>query len=198
MVLPLFSNINYTGDSQFNTSSDMIPAFLKQDKSRCLKATLFGDFSFKSWDMHSLLDKLLQQYPNKKIVLISIGKMTSGEFYWQKLKTEYPQMMFMELGMQTAEFISHWLSDYTDFGILTTLPELSGKSGSFMAFKEHGVPVFCKQPDGQLDNYHITLDPFLTVVKNHDTPLKIPPKSTPYSMLENTVNQFIELLNINH
>lgn len=198
MVLPLFSNINYRENNQFYSDPGMIPEFLKQDKSSYCKGTLFGTFSFKSWNMHSLLRKLLQQYNNRKIVITSIGKMSSGSFYWHKLKEEYPQIVFVELGIQTSEFISYWLLNYTDFGILTTLPELSGKSGSFMAFKEHGIPVLCKQPDGQLDNYNIVLDPCLTTVKDDDSVLKIPSKSAPYSMLENTVNRFIELLNNNY
>ncbi len=175
-VLPLFSNIEL--NNNYNINDSKIPDYLVNNKSSYLVGSLFGTFSFKSWNMHSLMNKISNQL-----------------LYWEKLKYKYPFISFLELGIQDSAFISYWLSQYTDFGILTTLPELSGKSGSFMAFKEHGVPVLCKEPEEQLKEYNIELDDCLTVVKEDSTPLKIPVRFKPHSLLEKTAEEFIELLN---
>lgn len=194
-ILPLFSNVDrLTGNTDLKLPF-RVPGYLKQNRSSYLVGTLFGTFSFKSWDLHSLLDKLSAHHPDKKVIITSIGKMSSGLSYWDNLKKEYPSVIFLELGMQDSTFISYWLSNYTDFGILTTLPELSGKSGSFMAFKEHGIPVVCKEPGEQLKTYHIALDEGLTVIAGNDDALILPEKSAPVSLLEQTAEQFIQLLN---
>lgn len=195
-VLPLFSNIQRTVLNNAAALTGKVPGYLLQNRTSYTIGTLFGTFSFKSWDLHSLLNKLVQQYEHGKIIIASIGKMSSGKEFWDTLKTQYPGMIFLELGMQDISFISYWLSNYTDFGILTTLPELSGKSGSFMAFKEHGIPVLCNQPDGQLKSYNIQLDESLTIVPADNKLFTIPKKREPVSLLDNTADNFIQLLNI--
>ncbi len=195
-VLPLFSNIERLATCETDRFSAKLPAFLLTDRSACLTGTLFGTFSYKSWNLHSLCGKLSAQYPKKKLVIASIGKMSSGEEYWESLKDSYPAVIFLELGMQDEAFISWWLTHHTDFGILTTLPGLAGKSGSFMAFKEHGVPVLCTEPGEQLKTYNISLDDSLTVVTGDNRPLIIPQKKAPAAvpLLEHTTEQFIDYL----
>lgn len=193
LILPLFSNIGF--EKTHTDYQVQIAEYLKNERSEYLIGTLFGNFSYKSWDLKSLLKKLQNQSWSKKIMIVSIGKMSSGAAYWQTLKNKYPAINFLTVGIKDASFISTWLSAYTDFGILATLPELSGKSGSFMAFKEHGIPVFCKEPDGQLKSYNISLDPYLTIVPDNDAPLVIPKKIKPVSLLNETTNRFINFLN---
>ncbi|HVZ97554.1 MAG TPA: glycosyltransferase family 4 protein [Chitinophagaceae bacterium] len=195
VILPLFSNIQRKSFDNADMFQNRIPNYLVIERSSYIVGTLFGTFSFKSWNLRSLLNKLSEQYANKKIVIAAIGKMAAGIVYWQNLKNEYPSIIFLEWGMQDAGFISYWLTHYTDFGILTTLPELSGKSGSFMAFKEHGIPVLCKEPDGQLSAYDIILDDSLTVIAEEDESLPIPKKSAPVSLLDQTAEAFLQLLN---
>ncbi len=197
-ILPLFSNIERVVADQPGVLSDKLPAYLVNNRPAYITGTLFGAFSFKSWNLCSLLNKLLVQYPNRKIIIASIGKMSSGVVYWESLKNTYPAVFFLELGMQNAVFISYWLTHYTDFGILTTLPGLAGKSGSFMAFKEHGIPVLCAEPGEVLKAYNIRLDDALTVVTNDDQPLVIPQKRVPAAvpLLGHTTKQFIEFLNL--
>lgn len=193
-VLPLFSNIKRGNFSSEDYFLHQIPDYLQTNRGSFLIGTLFGNFAFKSWNLHSLLKKLLNQYPDHTIIIASIGKMSSGDEYWQILKDQYPSINFLKLGIRDADFISFWLSFYTDFGILTTLPELSGKSGSFMAFKEHGIPVVCRELYGQLSSGNIKLDDALVIVADDNKPLNIPEKSDPVSLLENTVEQFINIL----
>jgi hypothetical protein len=189
--LPLFSNISHAnaiGKTKFDA---IIPAYISEHRAGYIIGTLFGSFDFKRWDIRSLLNKFSYGYSEKRVVIVSVGKMSSGKEYWEKLKYDYPQVLFLGLGIQPPGFISWWLSHYTDFGILTTLPELAGKSGSFMAFKEHGIPVVCKEQTGALEEYHIPLDKGLTVI-NAKRHFNIPPRYQPVSSLDNVVQKFIK------
>ena len=117
------------------------------------------------------------------------------EEYWEQLQQLYPGIMFLKLGMQDAGFISGWLNNYTDMGILTTLPELASKSGSFMAFKEHGIPVVCKQRTAALKNYNIPLDEALTeIVEDRD--FILPARYQPVAVLDKVVHAFINDLDV--
>lgn len=194
-LLPLFSNINRVSPAP-EPFYDIIPEFLLKNRKNYLIGTLFGSFDFKRWDIRSLLNKFSGDYckNGKKPVIASIGKMPYGITCWQTLQHEYPSIIFLTFGMQDAGFISYWLSAYTDFGILTTLPELAGKSGSFMAYKEHGLPVVCKErTPGLAATSKTKLDKALTVIDDKTT-FTLPPKYAPVAMLNEVVNQFINEL----
>jgi hypothetical protein len=194
-VIPVFSNIPCIAHVNDMAEKNIIPGYLLNNRHQYTIGTLFGSFTYKNWDLKSLLNKFSKNSQPKKLVIASIGKMSSGYTYWKTLEKEFPDIIFLTLGIQQADFISYWLSYYTDFGILTTLPELSGKSGSYMAFKEHGIPVLCREPEEQLKKYNIPLDEYLTVVTNDESLLTIPGKFAPVLLLNNAVDQFITLLN---
>jgi len=197
-VLPLFSNISNTTKNEEEIFNANIPTFISAHRDDYIVGTLFGSFDFKRWNMRSLLNKFTYKFSKKRIAIVSLGRMPTGQDYWELLKKNYPQVDFISLGEQSAEFISYWLLNYTDFGILTTLPELSGKSGSFMAFKEHGVPVVCTKESTALKPFQILLDKVLTVVDDK-TNFELPPKYQPVSLLNNVVEQFInDLKNNSH
>jgi hypothetical protein len=189
-VLPLFSNISLKTTGA-NELADDIPIFLTQHRNDYIIGTLFGSFDFKRWNMRSLLNKFNYSFIKKKRVLVvSIGRMPAGQDCWEQLQKDYPQVVFLDLGERSPEFISYWLSHYTDFGILTTLPELAGKSGSFMAFKEHGIPVICTTETGALKQFHLPLDTGLMVVREEEN-FALPPKYQPVAVLDEVVKQFI-------
>ena len=193
-VLPLFSNISNIEITNEDLYNSVIPPFIRMYQNDFLIGTLFGSFDCKRWDMRSLLNKFKPYSFNKKrAVLISIGKMSSGAECWEQLKYEYPQVIFLSLGEQSPEFISHWLSEYTDFGILTTLPELAGKSGSFMAFKEHGIPVVCKEETASLKSFNLPVEKGLIEV-NSAKEFKLPLKQKPVAQLQLVTNMFIAAL----
>lgn len=187
-LLPLFSNITRSDVDCTEAGATFSRHGL--NRNDYILATLFGSFSYKSWNLHSLLDKFTNSNGSKKLAVTSVGRMSFGEEYWLQLQRSYPHVLFITLGMQTEAFISCWLSHYTDVGILTTLPELASKSGSFMAFKEHGLPVLCKQRTPELDGYNIPLDEALTEVKDN-VPFTLPPRYTPVTVLDAVVQQFI-------
>src|SRR5205085_2581247 len=100
-LLPLFSNITRLDNSN-GFSAKEIPACLINNRKDYIVATLFGSFSFKSWDLHSLLDKFSNGRHDKKLVVASLGRMAFGEEYWKQLQQLYPGIMFLKLGMQDA------------------------------------------------------------------------------------------------
>lgn len=188
-LLPLFSNISHT---QVDCGvEDHIPDHLSNNREAYIIATLFGSFSYKSWDLHSLLNKFSNGHEGKKLVVASLGRMSFGEEYWKQLQEQYPGILFLTLGMQDEKFISCWLNNYTDMGILTTLPELASKSGSFMAFKEHGIPVVCKERTEELNGYNISLDEALTEVMEDKT-FELPTRYKRIAVLDAVVQQFID------
>lgn len=194
-LLPLFSNIsNKTSAGNF-AFDQIVPAYLSQHRQDYIIGTLFGNFDFKSWNIRSLLDKFSYGFTRKRIVVVSVGKMSSGGTYWEQLKCDYPQVLFLRLGEQDAAFISYWLLHYADFGILTTLPELASKSGSFMALKEHGIPVVCKERSLLLKEYDVPLDDFLTEV-HEDRSFELPQRREPVACLDAVTAAFIGQLEL--
>lgn len=194
-VLPLFSNITSIDSANSNLFNAIIPTFIRLYRNDYVIGTLFGSFDSKRWDMRSLLNKFkAYRFSKKRIVIVSLGKMSAGTECWEQLKKEYAQVVFLSLGEQSPEFISHWLNHYTDFGILTTLPELAGKSGSFMAFKEHGIPVFCKEKTQSLSALNLAVEEGLIEVNNIKE-FQLPLKHTPVSQLQLVTAMFLNQLN---
>jgi hypothetical protein len=197
-VLPLFSNITKTASLQNNKEHEAgVPAFLATHRQDYIVGTLFGSFDYKRWDMRSLLDKFTKGLNKKRVVIVSLGRMASGAGCWQQLKREYPQLVFLSLGNRSSGFISYWLSHYTDFGILTTLPELATKSGSFMAFKEHGIPVVCRDKSPSLAGFHLPAEKQLVEVTAH-TPFCLPGKYQPVAQLPTVCHLFMNALSANN
>lgn len=192
-VLPLFSNISREADFEEKSFEKIIPGFIFKHRDDYIIGTLFGSFDFKRWDMRSLLDKFNYSFSKKRVVIVSIGRMSAGSECWEQLKYEYPQIVFLSLGEQPASFISYWLSRFTNFGILTTLPELSGKSGSYMAFKEHGVPVVCREKTAALASLNLPADEALIEV-NENSEFILPEKQKPVLQLEKVAEEFIHSL----
>lgn len=192
-VLPLFSNISKTIVKDEEIYNNIIPAFIYKYPGDYIIGTLFGSFDFKRWDMRTLLQKFNYSFSKKRIVIVSLGRMNAGQDCWEQLKKDFPQVIFISLGEQSSGFISYWLSHYTDFGILTTLPELAGKSGSFMAFKEHGVPVVCKEKTPSLKTLSLPVEEELIEV-NTDEKFQLPLKQKPVSQLQLVTGMFIKSL----
>lgn len=190
-LLPLFSNITPNENADVEKMNRLIPGYLLNARNEYIIGTLFGSFSFKTWNLHSLLDKFSNGYQNKKVLIASLGRMSFGDEHWEHLQNEYLHISFLTLGVNDASFVSHWLSHYTDFGILTTPPELAAKSGSFMAFKEHGIPVLCTKEKAELKHFNVPLDAVLTVIKEHED-FVLPSKYKPVSILETVTQQFVD------
>lgn len=192
-VLPLFSNISRTGTGDKKAYDTLVPSFIARNRSDYIIGTLFGNFDFKRWDMRSLLDKFTYRFSRKRVVFVSIGQMSGGQDCWEQLKKDYPQVVFLSLHQQPSAFISYWLTHYTDFGILTTLPELAGKSGSFMAFKEHGVPVVCRGKTAFLQRLNLPVEEGLIEISAEKN-FELPARQRPVSQLEPVSRMFTDAL----
>lgn len=192
-LLPLFSNISNL-IMEYNISYEaIVPVYLQQHRQQYIIGTLFGSFDAKSWDLHSLLAKFTYRFSHKRIVIASVGRMPAGRNSWNELQYHYPQVLFISFGEQEAGFISYWLQHYTDFGILATLPELAGKSGSFMAFKEHGIPIVCRERTSVLELYGADLDKALTVISKEKN-FAVPARFSSEPALDSVVSAFISQL----
>ena len=192
-VLPLFSNISRMDIEDKKNYDGIIPSFIAKHRSDYIIGTLFGNFDFKRWNMRSLLNKFTYGFSRKRVVFVSIGQMSGGQDCWEQLKKDYPQVVFLSLHQQSSEFISYWLTCYTDFGILTTLPELAGKSGSFMAFKEHGVPVVCRGKTPSLQRLNLPVKEGLIEI-SADRKFELPDRQTPVSQLQLVSEMFMGAL----
>jgi hypothetical protein len=82
------------------------------------------------------------------LTFIGRGGKASLELTRQILAVEGAAFDAVSLGEQSEVFISKTLR-FADFGINTGSPELLGKSGTFAAMREHGLPVLAA--DGHLD-----------------------------------------------
>jgi len=196
-VLPIFSNISLHTDISIDFK-EKIPEKLINNRDNYIVGCLFGSIYYDSWDM-SRLFKMLEEKgrkENKKILITSIGKIGYGKEFWETLPLKYPILEFLTIGQQDETFISNCLHSIVDFGIITTPALIAGKSGSYMAFLEHGIPVFCKTNELSF-NFDISedlIDQRLTQI-NGATELEIPHHMPSVSQIKTTVQEFVKTLN---
>jgi len=101
------------------------------------------------WPSEPLMGRLQQaaETAGRRIAVISIGRLGSGESVWRTLETRYGSRIPMLLvGEQPDSRISEVFKN-VDFGIATTPWALLGKSGSVAAMLEHGLPVIVNRED---------------------------------------------------
>jgi hypothetical protein len=142
--LPIFSNIRNT-NSNITDHLDSVPEWLRSSRDEYLIGANFGSFYKSSWNMEHFLTAFSNKCMalGKKPLLYSIGNLSSGTETWSLLEKQFPQIKFLTVGPRDEKVVSYWLSHFTDFGIVTTPYILAGKSGSYMAFKQHGISCFC-------------------------------------------------------
>jgi hypothetical protein len=197
-ILPLFSNIEYndTIEARFN---DIIPRILN-NRDNYIVGCVFGSIYNESWDMRELLVALEKagQEQGKGVVIASIGKLGNGEEFWEALPAKFKNIEFLTLGQQSEQFISYWLTHCVNLGIITTPVIIAGKSGSYMAFLEHGLPIFAKKNTLKF-NFEIAddmIDKRIIQVDKHFK-LNVLQYTKPVSQIEKTVETFIQTLNTN-
>lgn len=196
-VLPIFSNIGLHAEISVEFRNK-IPHQIIANREQYIIGCLFGSIYSNSWDMADLF-KLLEakgKVEKKKILITSIGKVGSGKIFWESLPLKYPNIEFLAFGARDEIFISNWLDTFVDFGIITTPAIIAGKSGSCMAFFEHGIPVFCRK-NHLFFSFNVSedlIDKRLIQVGD-DLELAIPSRTSPTSHLKAVVKKFIENLN---
>ncbi|MHB8208749.1 hypothetical protein [Mucilaginibacter sp.] len=198
-ILPLFSNINYPkiNDDKY---LETIPDDIVTNKNNYIIGCVFGSIYHASWDMASLFHLLEKKSKSdeKKILIISVGKISTGEEFWKELPLKYPNFRFLTIGIQDETVISNLMYNFVDFGIVTTPAIIAGKSGTYMAFLEHGLPVFSKKNElsFNFDTSDCLLDERLTIVdESYD--MNFQAHSLPISLINKTIEIFVETLKSN-
>jgi len=196
-ILPLFSNIEYNpGD--INDFKNEIPPDILHKRAEYVIGCVFGSIYHNSWDMDTLLIKLSAKCAEsgKKALIVSIGKISQGKEFWDNLASRYPDIGFLTLGPRSEKFISNWLAYFVDLGIITTPALIAGKSGSYMAFLEHGLPVYCKKNELSF-SFNITqnlIDERLVEV-DRNFKFDLLPRLQPMSQIKHASKIFVESLN---
>jgi glycosyltransferase involved in cell wall biosynthesis len=84
---------------------------------------------------------------NRKIEIISIGKLGPGEQLWKQLQSQNSgAIQFLKLGQRSTNDVSA-VMQASDFGLATSPWELIGKSSSVAAMLQHGLPVIVNRDD---------------------------------------------------
>lgn len=202
--LPIFGNISI---SEKNGDDWLFPKLQNlgldvQTKNRSL-FWLFGFFGtiHPTWPAEPLFTYLQQAEirHQRKIAIISIGRLGGGEKLWESLSKTYCfQFVFLSLGEHSPGKVSEFFNSI-DVGIATSPYLLVGKSGTVAAMLEHGLPVIVNADDFQLASCSIPLqekDPLLYKL-NSCTVDKLADKlgrAVPQSQLKNTTKQFLKNL----
>jgi hypothetical protein len=153
-ILPLFGNIPLASRDDHRIAGLLRSAGSRQaqdPRSTFLNGIFFGTVhpNFKVEPFIHWL-KELQSRAGRPLLLSFVGRTgPGGSVLAQKLIKSMPeQVESVLLGEQPSEVISQAIQ-FADFGINTGSPEHLGKSGTFAAMKEHGLPVVLS--DGEID-----------------------------------------------
>jgi hypothetical protein len=148
ILLPLFGNIPIV-ESPAAPWGEVCPLIM--NGSQCtLKCGVFGSVPARalSGSVLSIIDEAAR-HRGARAVFIHFGEMggSRGRDAWENAMRNLPQgAEAVVLGSQTADRISAILQ-HLDLGIATTPPSALGKSGTFAAMREHGLPVVACAPD---------------------------------------------------
>lgn len=153
-ILPLYGNISLAvrdDDAVLRLLQTRGSMLTNQPRSHYWVGVFFG-IVHPYFDAEPLFRWLaeLRERPVRKVILILIGRPgAAAEQLIQKLaRSETNPIEIVALGEQSEATISQVLQ-FADFGICTVTPKVLGKSGTFAAMREHGLPVVLA--DGDLD-----------------------------------------------
>ena len=164
-VLPLFGNVPLALRDDQHIAGLLQAAgsrLVQKPRGAVLNGVFFGtvhpDFAvapLKRWLVE------LQSRTGRSVLLSLIGRVgAAAEFLTKQLGGSLPEdIEVVSLGEQPVEIISQALQ-FADFGINTGSPEYLGKSSTFAAMQEHGLPVVLG--DGEVES---------TILKNGASPV---------------------------
>ena len=151
-VLPLFGSIPIARSDATPWLAPLLDAAgceaLSRARGDWWLFTLFGTLH-PIWPPLPLLEDLraAAAAANKRIAIVSVGRLGAGERLWADLASTYASSIpMLRLGEQPAERISELLQT-VDFGIATTPLALIGKSATVAAMFDHGLPVVVNRED---------------------------------------------------
>jgi hypothetical protein len=143
-ILPLFGNIPVgmpSSDPYDDVLAELTPVL---PRSGWVVAALFGSI-YPSVHLLSALrwlqDHCLRQ--DQRLMVVSLGHCPTAERTFAALASQLPdegKPTFLVKGRLEAPALSSWIR-WADLGLATTPFNIIEKSGSAVAFAEHGVPV---------------------------------------------------------
>lgn len=108
-------------------------------------AVLFGRIApdWPAEDVMPWLQRGLALSRRKRGLILSVGQTAYADAGWRRVKNAAEAAGFgtAKLGLQPADAVSAILQE-ADIGIVTTEADLLGKSSTYAAMLEHGLPVF--------------------------------------------------------
>jgi hypothetical protein len=151
-IIPIFSNISNL-NTDVSECINTVPDWLQSNREDYLIGCNFGSFYNSSWNLKAFFNAFQEKclILGKKPLLYSIGNISAGRDNWEKLAAEFPKITFLTLGAFPEIVVSYWFTHFTDFGMVTTPYIFAGKSGSYMAFKQHGLSCFCNRQELKFD-----------------------------------------------
>jgi hypothetical protein len=199
-ILPLFGNVPVVSSAMSDPYAEVVATFdPDSDRKTWLVVSFFGTiypsnhlFSALEW----LQDKVLQL--GKRLLVVSLGHAPSAAACFSSLaerlvSPERPH--FLIKGRLDATELSRWIS-FVDCGLATTPFNIIEKSGTAVAFAEHGVPVIVMDEGSPVRGLSASCvdrapDFWLFGDSRLDQFCPLPPRRDPYSRLEDVSRQFL-------
>lgn len=139
-VLPLFGNIPIAETMNESERSAFLAKLNVERRDRVCLAAIFGSIH-PAWKPDAILTALIKACSErqKRLVVVSIGRIGAGEGHWQKMREDFGgSATFERMGELPPLEISKMLQEF-DAGFCLSPFELLGKSGSTAALLDHGL-----------------------------------------------------------
>jgi len=203
-LLPLFSNIPvcaHTCDPYEVLLATVNPS---RSRSGWVVAALFGSI-YPTVNLlaalHWLQDLCLRN--GQRLLLVSLGYSSTAEATFAQLAQQLPaegKPIFLVKGRLDSACLSSWIYS-ADCGLATTPFNIIQKSGSAIAFAEHGVPVIVMDAGADvkgvaLPERDLAPEFWLFGEKRLAALNGLPPRRDPQPRLEGVAKQFLEDLQI--
>lgn len=198
-ILPLFGNIPISAGRvdpyrQLLTNMDQ-----GSDRSDWVVAAFFGTL-YSSRNLTPVIHRLQSQCQthNRRLLIVSLGHCPDADSVFSQLASTFidaAKPEFLIKGAMEASELSAWIGN-ADVGLATTPYNIIEKSGSALAFVEHGIPVIVMDTGSAVRAVNLPwadLRPHFWLA-DHPTFTEmtaLPSRLPPCSRLEGVAHQFL-------
>jgi hypothetical protein len=202
-LLPLFGNIPVrikAPDPYEEVLAELVPG---RTRSGWVVAALFGTIHPSEHLLPAL--RWLQEYCMRQglqLLVVSLGHCPTAQKIFAALAPQLPpegRPIFLVKGRMDSAALSPWIR-WADCGLATTPFNIIEKSGSALAFAEHGVPVIVMDAGADvrgvaLPKHDLAPDFWLFGDQQLEALNGLPPRREPQPRLEQVAKQFLSDLN---